>query len=414
MARTKKKNNWQKNFWAVVVWGFTGIFILSFFANLTQTPAFQNLFLGRSSAEESTGGGGDLPSPPEEMEITFEGDADDGSDDFTVTLDDQGRVSNVSDDHPLTDEQRAALQKEIDKIKEKAGREALNRAFTEGDPLDVPVINNGAIDVINIERGGGGQFGFTVDLAGDASEPVKYINLIYRFAIMIATLLAIAMLTWGGYRYLFAGVDTNAIKEGREIIGSALSGLILLLMSYIILTTLNPNIFEGGDKVLIFEGGELTSQTTTSEDRAHQEKLAKYAALENQLNLASIPSNIDVKNNRSANQGTVEKLRNLWNDTASLRGESPWWVTEAYPPTSQHVSEAHYDGRFIDIAFKDGRFKNRDNYNNLASFESRQLDELIGAAKNAGFKVMDEYRNPSSLATGPHLHLELEGVPSPA
>jgi len=384
MARSKKKNKWQEKFWAIVVWGFTGIFVLSFFANLSQTPAFQNLFVGSSFAEED-----DLPQPPEE--ITFEGDDDSSTDDdFTVIQDDSDNW--VVNDEELSGEDKAKLQDEINNLKASDIDKMLNKALTEGDPLDIPVIDNGVIDVVNVERGGDGQFGFTVDLEGDASEPVKYINLIYRFAIMISTLLAIAMLVWGGYRYVFAGVDTSAIKEGREIIGSALSGLILLLMSYIILTTLNPNIFEGGDSAFVLEGGEASLQTTPS-------------------GLVNITDyGIPVKNNALAKEATVEKLAKLWNLTEDKQGVDDsyiglWRVTEAYPPTSDHLSAGHQDGTFVDIAFDKTKYPfNQSSYKPTAV----QVDTLVNYAKQAGFsKVLDEYYGEDTeYSTGGHLHLE--------
>jgi len=68
-----------------------------------------------------------------------------------------------------------------------------------------------------------------------------YIGTIYRFAIGISGILAVGMIVAGGiYISVSGAVDKQA--EGKDMIISAVWGLVLLFGSYIILNTINPRI----------------------------------------------------------------------------------------------------------------------------------------------------------------------------
>jgi hypothetical protein len=68
-----------------------------------------------------------------------------------------------------------------------------------------------------------------------------YLNTLYKMGIIVATLLAVIMITFGGLKY----ASTDAIggkSEGKEMIRQALLGLLLAFMSYLILYQINPKL----------------------------------------------------------------------------------------------------------------------------------------------------------------------------
>ncbi len=77
----------------------------------------------------------------------------------------------------------------------------------------------------------------------DISVPflAEYIVAIYKFAIGSASLLASIMVVYGGFRYLL-GSTLGDVKTGKEVIENAVIGLIVLLCSYVILNTINPDL----------------------------------------------------------------------------------------------------------------------------------------------------------------------------
>lgn len=81
--------------------------------------------------------------------------------------------------------------------------------------------------------------GFTIRDNTSLPELVKYI---FNFSIMIAGLAAFFMLVFGGFRYLTSVGNAAAQKDARDIISSAIVGLLLLLASYLLLQVINPDI----------------------------------------------------------------------------------------------------------------------------------------------------------------------------
>ncbi len=72
----------------------------------------------------------------------------------------------------------------------------------------------------------------------------QYIVGIYKWALLIAGIVATIMIILGGFTYLTSGGDASRAGEGKERIGAAIFGLILLLGSYMLLYLLNPDLVQ--------------------------------------------------------------------------------------------------------------------------------------------------------------------------
>ena len=72
----------------------------------------------------------------------------------------------------------------------------------------------------------------------------NYITGVYRYAVSIAGLLAGVMFVVGGFYYLTAGGDASRVQKGKQRIIDALIGLILVMGSYVLLLTINPDLVE--------------------------------------------------------------------------------------------------------------------------------------------------------------------------
>jgi len=69
-----------------------------------------------------------------------------------------------------------------------------------------------------------------------------YVTYIFNFLIRIAGLIVFGSLIYGGIRYLTSTGSPSAIADAKDQILSAFLGLIILLSSYLILHTLNPQL----------------------------------------------------------------------------------------------------------------------------------------------------------------------------
>ncbi|KKS35323.1 MAG: hypothetical protein UU95_C0002G0029 [Parcubacteria group bacterium GW2011_GWC2_42_12] len=84
----------------------------------------------------------------------------------------------------------------------------------------------------------GGSYKFDPN---DSTAPIaKYIRAIYNYAIGIIGILAAVVLMVGGVLWIVAGGNATQIGEAKAYIGAALTGLVLALTSYLILSTVNP------------------------------------------------------------------------------------------------------------------------------------------------------------------------------
>ncbi len=73
-------------------------------------------------------------------------------------------------------------------------------------------------------------------------ELYEFINYIYSWSIGIAGLLVFAVLLFGGIKYISSAGDPDKIKDAKKKITSALIGLMLVLSSFTILNTINPQL----------------------------------------------------------------------------------------------------------------------------------------------------------------------------
>lgn len=70
----------------------------------------------------------------------------------------------------------------------------------------------------------------------------RYVSSFYIFFAGVAGILAVVVMMWGGFHYITSAGNPQKMKQGQEIISNAVIGLILVLTSYVLLRTINPNL----------------------------------------------------------------------------------------------------------------------------------------------------------------------------
>ncbi|MFA5954780.1 MAG: hypothetical protein WC817_04555 [Patescibacteria group bacterium] len=85
---------------------------------------------------------------------------------------------------------------------------------------------------------GFGNANSTVNIANDTIG--KYILSVYTFSVYAAGVLAGIILAVGGFLWLTSAGNTTQIERAKSYINGALSGYVLLLVSWVLLNTINP------------------------------------------------------------------------------------------------------------------------------------------------------------------------------
>jgi hypothetical protein len=101
-------------------------------------------------------------------------------------------------------------------------------------------------------------------------NPAEIFTSLYKFAIGIATILAVIMIMWGGFEYMTTEAFTGK-NSAKDRITYSFVGLILLLGSYIILNTINRNLLTF--KITFPTAGETGMNTAVT---ASQDALNKF------------------------------------------------------------------------------------------------------------------------------------------
>jgi len=89
------------------------------------------------------------------------------------------------------------------------------------------------------------------------SDFFTYVSNIYKFGIWTIGIAAMLMIMIGGYVYLTSAGNTAQTGKAKSIITDAIVGIILALVSYLLLYTINPDLVK-------LNSAALNSTTTTS------------------------------------------------------------------------------------------------------------------------------------------------------
>lgn len=86
----------------------------------------------------------------------------------------------------------------------------------------------------------------------------EYISAIYRYIIVVSAILGIVVILFAGFGWMISGGSSEKISESKKKIGGAIMGLLIALLSYTLLYTVNPKLVELDDlKIRYVEGKSL-------------------------------------------------------------------------------------------------------------------------------------------------------------
>ena len=121
------------------------------------------------------------------------------------------------------------------------------------------------------EGSGKGKFTYTLlqplpREGTDLSENVtlkQYLTWAFRFVLALAGFLVVMMIVIGGVEYIISGASEASRSDAKKRINNAISGLVLALVSYLVLYTINPSLVDFKNNQF-FKEKETTSSSNTS------------------------------------------------------------------------------------------------------------------------------------------------------
>jgi len=224
---------------------------------------------------------------------------------------------------------------------------------------------------------------------GTSNNPCEYVFNFYTFALAISGILAFGAIVYGGVKYTLAAGNPSGQNEGKEWIKGALLGLLLLAGAYLILNVINPDLVKcnlptldqvsnssgvnggggsgpscGGVSCATGEsecyqcGDPATGGTTDTCGPPNQQSVnchdtgpATGGCTGGSCDSLS-SSGFTCKDAASCSVAPAELA--VLNCIQQSSGES-LRITEAYPPTTNHLSQCHQDGCCVDLTPPSGQ-----------------------------------------------------------
>lgn len=215
-----------------------------------------------------------------------------------------------------------------------------------------------------------------------------YIPNVFLLSIGVAAFMAFVMITFGGIMYATSDAISGK-SQGREYVENAVWGLLLVIGAWVILNTINPDILKftlSIDRVTLQNSSPVVTGGTavgvqcsgycpysyTSGGTTVSYRDCSSCSLASSFGLTIKPA-IQTVNGQPAQMNTAlgQKLAAV-KSTTNLG----FTITEAWPPTVNHKSQAQYDGTSVDLS--------------LSSPTAANIQAFILAADKQGLKAVYE------------------------
>jgi len=169
------------------------------------------------------------------------------------------------------------------------------------------------------------------------SGPAEYIRIFFIFGLGLIGVVALFAVVFGGIRYSLSGSSETGKTEGKKWIFGALTGIVLLFSSYLILKTINPDLVSLKNPVLPIieiDVPEPPAQNIINAYGSHTGKLPSQITFSN----PKYP-NMEQEFNEKASNSMRQAVAGL---------PIPVVITSFWRPNGSPTSD-HYNAKAIDI-----------------------------------------------------------------
>jgi len=276
--------------------------------------------------------------------------------------------------------------------------------FTPPD-LQIAIPGMKTLSKINCLPGAGGAYFCEIPWLGE------YVVGIYNYALSIAGILAAIMLMAGGVLWLISAGDASKITQAKELIIGAITGLIILAASFIILMQINPNLVNLKNiSVSYIPKIELIANGSDSDNNLSSGACAGDSGLSNITNVVALSNVSDPRLTQNAADGlkiaiNVAKTKNvkllvtsanrtydvqkrLWDSELKKQGgdEAKARKYVAPPSQCQGTCYGHCAGVAIDVCLYGTASCSRIGGAGNANYTDADVAKLQTIMKEAGWK----------------------------
>lgn len=211
----------------------------------------------------------------------------------------------------------------------------------------------------------------------DVTTLSGYLSAIFKLGIGIAVTLAIFMIVFGGIKYMIS--DVPGVKvDAKSDIKNALLGLLLVLSSWLILNTINPDLVKFNFIKRIEDAANAVTPPPAGPTSAGDTGACKLDDGRCIALPTSLPNSAWCGQSCLLDKDLVAKLLQFHRNSYT----SGWTITEAYPPRAKHQNPCHYDGTCIDANFRPP-----------LTPTPTHVSAFIAEAKKAGMSACYEIKN---------------------
>ncbi len=101
---------------------------------------------------------------------------------------------------------------------------------------------------------------------GRTDDLMRYLEMVYKFGIGIAILLAFFMVSYGAFSYMVTSVgNASKMADAKSIIIDAIIGLVMALTAWLILFIINPDLVGGKTNIIIEDNFNLPDDVCEGE-----------------------------------------------------------------------------------------------------------------------------------------------------
>ncbi len=224
-----------------------------------------------------------------------------------------------------------------------------------------------------------------------------YISYIFSLGIIVGVLIAIGVLIYGGFLFLSSTGKPEQLKEAQDRIFAAFLGLIILLGSYLILATVNPQLTIIKTELVSLDRGVVLTDTIPPPDSSDNIKITEISVPDVQKIFGDKfePQKIEIVGN-SKGQLKVRAFRKLNYDET---GDSTDWITDKLDDTGWVIKSLMVKGigpgiylhgdhnKELHLVGSHGDFRKVDDFNDKAKgIEIKNL--IVGNEKKTDFAAI--------------------------
>jgi D-alanyl-D-alanine dipeptidase len=247
-----------------------------------------------------------------------------------------------------------------------------------------------------------------------------YLGVFYKFFIGLLAVAAVVMVMWGGFKRIMAVGNAEKIADANDSIVSAISGLVLVLVSYSLLNLINPRLTS-------FKSLAITPVTRIEFQDIEAERIVAATAQPAQVPQVAIISGSNISNpgnkiastelitsmraaaaelakqnvhmivtsgTRTVAEQTALIIKNCQNPPGSTTCNPKPGAVETCPlPSNNPLSCPHTSGQAVDVWATQGDEKpisqDECKANKPACERSPAMAALISAMRQAGFCKLD-------------------------